>query len=302
MSAYDTLLETAIQSPDASINSLLASITCQEEISQTGEYPTIHEWFEAQVQKTPHAIAVTCGDATITYANLNRRANQLARYLRQKGVGSGQTVGIALNRGREMLVAIFAVMKAGGAYVPLDPSYPGNRLEQMLEEINAPVLITTSKLRDSVPTKGEEVLCIDLDWEQVNREDDSDLHAEVDTEDLAYIIFTSGSTGKPKGVAISHRNLVASTRARFTYYEEPVRAYLMISSFSFDSSVAGIFWTLCSGGNLVLPVDGLHQDPVELIRLVQSHRVTHFLGLPSLYNLMLQEPSAAKMNSLRAVI
>ncbi|MBA4146722.1 MAG: amino acid adenylation domain-containing protein [Verrucomicrobia bacterium] len=301
--AYENLLNHVVNNPETRLReTLITGTPLPVTTAEPEEIQTIHSWIELQVAARPDAIAVTCGKESISYGELNKRANQLARYLKTNGVRKGEFVGISLPRSVEMLVAILGVLKTGGAYVPLDPAYPGERIEQMLAEIQAPVLLANSRTEPGLPSDVSKIVCMDSDWSSISRESDLNLVAEVGPGDIAYAIFTSGSTGRPKGVPITHGNLIFSNKARFSYYEEPVRAYLMISSFSFDSSVAGIFWTLCSGGNLVLPEDELHRDPVELIRAIEQNRVTHFLGLPSLYNLMLHESHADKMGSLREVI
>ncbi len=300
MHSYEALLSQGVEAPQLKLSELFNGVAVPS--PEPENFKTIHEWFEHQASRTPQAVAVTCGENFITYGNLNRRANQLARVLQKRGVGPESLVGVALERSREMLISILAVLKAGGAYVPLDPSYPTERLALMLNEINAPVLVTSQLAKEELPVTASSIICIDSDWESISAEADSDLEPTSASDNAAYVIFTSGSTGKPKGVVVTQGNLVQSNKARFTYYEEPIRAYVMISSFSFDSSVAGIFWTLCSGGNLVLPEQGLHQDPSELIRAIQKNRATHFLGLPSLYKLLLQQASPEAISTLRTVI
>ena len=260
---------------------------------------SVVELFEKQAMRTPDQHAVTCGNVSVSYAELNRRANGWAHELRRAGVGPEVPVGLCVERSIEMVVGILAILKSGGAYVPLDPSYPRERLAFMLEEIEAPVLLTQKKFEKLLPAGNAKKLFLD---EPLASLDVNPQSAIQNPQSLAYVIFTSGSTGKAKGVQVTHGNLLRSTAARLSYYREPLKSYLLVSSFSFDSSVAGIFWTLAAGGTLVLPEEGLQQDPLELIRLIERNQVSHFLSLPSLYQLLLQEKKVERLASLRTVI
>jgi hypothetical protein len=165
------------------------------------DYPThkcIHELFETQVERCPDAAALVFEDTKLTYRELNRRANQLAHYLRKLGLGPESLVGICMKRSMEMVVAVLGVLKAGGAYVPLDPSYPNERLTLMLEDADIRVLLTQQSVAKSLPEHGAQMVCMDLDWERIALEKDSDPLAAAGPESLAYVIYTSGSTGKPK--------------------------------------------------------------------------------------------------------
>jgi amino acid adenylation domain-containing protein len=263
----------------------------------------INQLFEDQAGRTPEHAAAIFNEQRLTYAELNARANQLARHLRKLGAGPEVRVGIFLERSPEMVLAILAVLKAGATYVPLDPSYPEERLSFMIEDANASVLLTVEEQADRLPVNWGYVVCIDSDWSTISLESAENLAPIAVADNAAYVIYTSGSTGRPKGVVITHRNLVSSTLARLAYYTEPVSSFLLLPSFAFDSSVAVIFWTLCSnGGALVLPVAGAQRDPAYLARLIEEQQVSHVLCLPSLYSLLLaQEPSIA-ISCLRTVI
>ena len=197
-----------------------------------------------------------------------------------------------MERSPELVVGLLGVLKAGGAYVPLDPSYPGDRLEWMLSDSGIRVLLTEPALLDRLPPHAAEVLCLDGDGAACASEPEDDPEVGATLDDLAYVIYTSGSTGRPKGVLVSHRNLAHSTHARFLYYREPVAGFLLVSSLAFDSSVAGLFWTLAQGGTLVLPRQGEQGDPARLARLIQDHRLSHVLSVPSLFALLLAEAPA----------
>jgi amino acid adenylation domain-containing protein/FkbM family methyltransferase len=263
---------------------------------------TIYQLFEEQTSRTPNAIAVTFENQSLTYDTLNRRANQLAHYLRREGIGPNTCVALMVERSLEMMVGMFGILKAGGAYVPLDPTYPQDRIGLILEDAQAPLILTQNHLIDGLPQHQTKTLRLDADWEEIARESDLNPIALSAPEDLAYVIYTSGSTGRPKGVLVSQRNLVHSTQTRMAYYEEAMTSFLLLSSFSFDSSVAGIFWTLCQGGNLCLPAEGVQMDLPRLAELIERRHISHLLCLPSLYSLLLQQTLTSRLSSLRCVI
>jgi amino acid adenylation domain-containing protein len=267
----------------------------------------IHQLFERQVDSRRNTPAVIFEDSQLTYGALDASANQLARHLRQLGVGPEEPVAVCVERSVEMMVALLGILKAGGAYVPLDPGSPPERLSFFLQDAGARVLLTQERLLDRIAeVAGKQpdvrILCLDRDWPVVVRQSEEPIRSGVTSENLAYIIYTSGSTGQPKGVLVSHRNLVHSTEARFSYYEQPVRAFLLLSSFAFDSSVAGIFWTLCSGGSLILPDAERQHDPSYLAQLIERGGVSHLLSLPSVYELLLDQASAETLGELEAAI
>ncbi|HEX8189578.1 MAG TPA: amino acid adenylation domain-containing protein [Pyrinomonadaceae bacterium] len=269
------------------------------------EYPRglcLHQLFEEQATRTPAAVAVVYEEQQLSYGELNGRANRLARHLRGRGVAPGARVGILMERSPEMVAAILATLKAGGAYVPLDAEYPRERLAFMLEDAGVAVLLAQERLLGVLPAHGAQVVCVDTGWEAVAAESGDDVESGVAPSDLAYVIYTSGSTGRPKGVMITHRNVVQFVHARFDYYREEVRAFLLLMSHAFDGSVAGIFWTLCQGGALVLPREGVQHDLNELSALVARHEVSHVITLPSLYALILGETRPDALRGLRAVM
>ena len=262
----------------------------------------IHQLFEEQAERTPEAIAVVYEDQQLTYRELNVRANQLAHYLRQLGVGPEIPVGLYIERSLDMVVGLLGVLKAGGAYVPLDPTYPKDRLAFLLQDTQMSVLLTQERLLRGLPEHTARVICLDAEWEAIAQENSENVISEVMANNLASIIYTSGSTGRPKGVLVTHQNLVHSTIARTTYYKEPVNSFLLLSSFAFDSSVAGIFWTLCQGGLLVLPRAGFQMEISHLAELIAQNHVSHLLSLPSLYMLLLEQAKPQYLISLRTVI
>ncbi|MBW4630833.1 MAG: amino acid adenylation domain-containing protein [Iphinoe sp. HA4291-MV1] len=308
---FNKLVESAVKNPEAAISELeiLSDRHLRQllvEFNQTqADYPQnkcIHKLFEEQAEQTPNNIAVIFSDEKLTYRELNQSANQIAHYLQRLGVKPDVLVGICVERSLEMIVGILGILKAGGAYVPLDPAYPKERLAFILEDTQTPVLLTQQRLLESLPAYNAQTICLDAAWEIIAQESDENLALKTCPENLAYVIYTSGSTGKPKGVQITHQNLVHSTTARITYYQESVTSFLLLSSFAFDSSVAGIFWTLCSGGILCLPQEGLQLEIPKLVELIAQNHISHLLSLPSLYALLLQETKPEQLTSLCSVI
>ncbi len=306
---FHKLVESAVKNSEAAISELdiLGDRTLHKllfEFNQTdANYPQnkcIHQLVEEQAERTPNNIAVAFQDEQLTYAELNARANKVAHYLQKLGVGAEVLVGICVERSPEMLVGILGILKAGGAYVPIDPTYPQERLAFILEDTRTSILLTQHRLLDRLPVHNAQTICLDTNWD-IAQESEENPTWKICAENLAYIIYTSGSTGKPKGVQVTHQNLVHSTTARLAYYQE-ITSFLLLSSFAFDSSVAGIFWTLCSGGILYLPEEGLQREVPKLIELIAQNHISHLLSLPSLYALILQQAKPEQLVSLRAVI
>ena len=308
---WQTLLAGAVVAPDRSIAELpLLTDPERQQIvvdwnSTRVEYPKnqcVHELFDVQVERVPDSIALKFKDEEMTYGELGVRSNKLARYLQNLGAGPDVPVGLYLGRSPEMVVGLIAALKAGAACLPLDPAYPMDRLSFMLADTRAPILLTTTELEPQLPQHGVRVVCLDADPQLRSMQESPIAASRVSPDDLAYIIYTSGSTGRPKGVQVTHGGLVNSTLARSTYYKDPVGSFLLLPSFAFDSSLAGIFWTLGTGGTLVLPPDESRCDLTELVDLMVRHGVSHVLCVPTLYRQLLQEASLDRVSSLRVAI
>ncbi|RCX18353.1 amino acid adenylation domain-containing protein [Anaerobacterium chartisolvens] len=214
----------------------------------------IHELFEARVEQSPDSIAAAFEEKTLTYRQLNEKANQLAHLLQEKGVGPEKVVGIITERSIESIVGILGILKAGGCYLPIDPAYPNERLEFMLEDAGVSILVTGQQLLEKLPSayKGE-VVCLDRDSALVAAKPSTNPNSGVKPQNLAYIIYTSGSTGKPKGVMVEHKGLCNLTEAQIREFNlSPSSRVLQFASLSFDASVSEIFTTLISGATLFM--------------------------------------------------
>jgi amino acid adenylation domain-containing protein len=258
---FKTLLEAVAENPDHRLSEL-PLLTTEERRRTLADwnateagYPTgcLHELVAQQAAKRPNALAVEFRDESLTYAQLDQRANQLAHELIARGAGPGSLVGICVNRSLELVVALLGVLKSGAAYVPIDPSHPANRQAFLLEDAQVPVLLTQASLVAGLPEHDAEVVCLDRDWPLIGRRSANPVDVETDPDQLAYVIYTSGSTGKPKGVEIAHRsvvNLVTHMSERPGLDEHDTVANLTTPAF--DLSVPDWYLPLCHGARLVI--------------------------------------------------
>jgi amino acid adenylation domain-containing protein len=253
----------------------------------TREYPhdkCIHQLFEEQVKRTPDAIAVVFEGEQLTYLELNEKANQLAHYLQELGVGPEVLVGICVERSFEMIVGLLGVFKAGGAYVPLDPAYPFERLSFMLEDSSVPVLLTQSKLVEKkLPPHSARVVYLDSDWEEIAFHSKENPSSTVTPDHLAYVIYTSGSTGKPKGALLAHRGLCNLATAQIQLFDVQADSrILQFASFSFDASVWEVVLALVSGATLVMAKRESLMPGSALTRLLRDEAITMVILPPSI--------------------
>jgi amino acid adenylation domain-containing protein len=245
----------------------------------------LQELFSEQARLHPQRIALSVNGQRLSYAELDARSNQVANALRGQGVTPDEIVAVYGQRSLEMVIALLGTLKAGAAYLPLDPNYPIERLAFMLADTGARHVLACRTLPDALP--GERTISL-MPGAEVWSAAQTRPEPQGDSANLAYVIYTSGSTGKPKGVMISHANAVASTLARNAFYRQPLRGFLMLSSFSFDSSVAGVFWALGQGATLCLPDEDSYKDPAQLAALIQREEISHYLTLPSYHAQILE--------------
>ncbi|MEA5505979.1 amino acid adenylation domain-containing protein [Halotia wernerae UHCC 0503] len=263
----------------------------------------LHHLIEEQVEKTPDAIAVVFADEKLTYRELNNRANQLAHYLQLFGVKAEERVCICLERSLEMVVGLLGILKAGGVYVPIDPSYPLERLVFLLEDSQAPLLLTQQEILTKLPTYQGQAICLDTDWENIAQYSKDNPNTKITSDNLAYIIYTSGSTGKPKGAMNTHQGICNRLLwMQQAYQLTAIDTVLQKTPFSFDVSVWEFFWTLITGARLVIAKPEGHKDSVYLVNLIAEKSITTLHFVPSMLQVFLETPGVEKIKSLTRFI
>lgn len=309
--SFETLLEGIVALPTQRIDQLpLLDAAAQRAMLALGneaaaphfETDCLHTLFERQAERAPDAVAVTFETESLSYAELNHLANQLAHQLRKLGVGPGALVAIAVERGLAMLTGLLAILKTGGAYVPLDPAYPEERLAYMLEDSKPVALLTQQSLLDQLPALSIPTLLLDDDaaWAQ---ESESNLDVTGLTPNhLAYVIYTSGSTGQPKGVMVEHGSvsrLLASTEAHFHFDASDV--WTLFHSYAFDFSVWEIWGALAYGGHLVVVPLSCARSPGDLYALLCREKVTVLNQTPSAFRALIGAQDSSP-HHLRCII
>lgn len=287
-----TLLRSISEKPESRLSEL-PILTEEErnrilvEWNQTScPYPKdkcLHQLIEAQVESLSGNPAVVHENRELTYREFNTRANQLAHYLRQSGVGPNVRVGLCLQPGLDFAVAVFAILKSGGACVPLDPKYPPERLAYMLQDVEAPLVITQKGVLPETAREGREILLLAEEAETLSRQPRTNPDSAVRPSDIAYVIYTSGSTGKPRGVLLTHTGLVNyNVNAALLYGVRPEDRVLQFCSVSFDIALEEIFITWLSGATLVLRPEQMPLAVPEFLEWIGGERVT-VLDLPTAY-------------------
>ncbi|MCU1242055.1 MAG: amino acid adenylation protein [Candidatus Acidoferrum typicum] len=257
-----------------------------------GEYPRdkcVHELIEEQAARNPNAVAVSSEGNSLTYSELDKRANQLARHLIKIGVTPGSLVGIALDRSLDLLVGLLGIWKAGAAYLPLDAAYPRDRIAFIMEETSLATLVTHSKLVPNLPLFDTRPICLDRDWVLIERERETCPAINLDPSSVAYTIYTSGSTGKPKGVEVTHRNvanLLWSMRETPGLHDRD--RLVAVTTLSFDIAALELFLPLISGAHLILASRETAQDPRLLIELLDESKATAMQATPATWRLLLE--------------
>ncbi|MBW4506986.1 MAG: amino acid adenylation domain-containing protein [Scytonematopsis contorta HA4267-MV1] len=301
ISNFQTLLENIVANPEQRINQLSLLTASEQErllfkLNQTYvDYPQetfLHQLFEQQVERTPDSFALISQSEKLTYRQLNHRANQLASYLQKKGITEETLVAICLERSVDAVVVILAVLKVGGAYIPLDPSYPIERLNFMLSDSKASVLITQEKLLKKLSLSAAKIICLDIHKDEIAQESQENPIITSKADSLAYIIYTSGSTGTPKGVLGTHRGTVNGLHWLWkTYPFTPGEVCCQKTAISFVDSVWEIFAPLLQGISTVIIPDATVLDTQLFIEALAYHKVTRIILVPSLLRLLLDNYS-----------
>jgi amino acid adenylation domain-containing protein len=271
----------------------------------------LHELIERQAQRTPSATAVVSGDLHLSYEELDRRANRLARHLRWLGCGPESRVGVAIERSLELAIALVGILKAGAVYVPLDPDYPRERLAFMLGDFlggeRTPLLLSQERFaalcREAAAGQPLTLIRLDADWHAVGREHGESLPHELDPDNLAYVIYTSGSTGRPKGAMNIHKAIVNRLLwMQETYTLTGQDRVLQKTPLSFDVSVWEFFWPLMTGACLVMARPGGHKDAAYLVDEIERQGITTLHFVPSMLQVFLEEQGLARCRPVRQVM
>ena len=292
------VLERSVAEPDAAIRSLalLGGAEKRQLLTEWNAtqqaYPSdasLADLIDAQARRTPAACAVSCAGQTLPYDELRTRSNQLAHRLQREGIGPDVLVGVCLERSVDLVVGLLGILKAGGAYVPLDPSYPRERLQLMLDDSGAPVLLTSVPLQDVVGTERVKTICIDRDWPEIARESVEAPVVNAGPERLAYVIYTSGSTGVPKGVEIPHRavvNFLCSMQKSPGI--SPDDRLLAVTTLSFDIAGLEIYLPLITGARVVLATREVAVDAFALMRTLIEEGITVMQATPATWQALIQ--------------
>lgn len=248
----------------------------------------VHHIFEEQAKSTPDTIAVVFEDKTLTYHELNQKANQLASYLQNLGVKPETLVGLYIERSMEMLIGLLGILKSGGVYVPLDPTYPQERLTYMLINAQISILLTQQSLQSNLTNYQGKLLHLDSDWKNIASQPNQKSTTLVEPTNLAYVIYTSGSTGKPKGVQITHRSLFNFLKAMQTSLNVTKQDILLaVTTISFDISALELYLPLLVGGRIILASQKDTNDGLSLLKLLEQYDITMMQATPSTWQMLL---------------
>lgn len=306
---FQTLLEGIVAHPEQRLSQLpllteqeerlLTTLSAEANLHSLGTQKetapgssSFHRLFEVQVQQTPAALAATAGRGQLTYQELNARANQLAHYLRELGVGPEARVGLSMERSLDLIVGIIGILKAGGCYVPLDPGYPRERIAFLVEDAHLSLVLCHERLRERLSGAAQRLVCVDSEWERIAQHSQGNLAGGATEDNLAYVIYTSGSTGKPKGVMVTHRGLSNYLLwSKNAYQADKGRGAPVHSAITFDLTVTSLFTPLLCGRTVVLvPEEGAEAFPLRnvlgdesglsFVKLTPAHLELVANGLP----------------------
>ena len=292
---FERLLEGIVADPQRPISELpmLSEAERHRLVVQyndtAADYPRqcVHELFAAQAARTPDAIALVCAEVQLSYGELDRRANRLAHYLRERGVGPEVVVGLCVERSAAMVIGVLGILKAGGAYLPLEPSYPPERLAYMLSDAKALLLLTRTQLAERLPPHPAQLVCLDAHWQDIARQPAAAPPAPTTPDNLAYVIYTSGSTGRPKGVLGIHRTIANRLHWDATG-DTAGEVYAQKTAAGFINSLWEIFMPLVRGQSAMVVPEATTRDPDALTALLALTAATRIVVVPSMLRALLE--------------
>ncbi|HEX4373581.1 MAG TPA: amino acid adenylation domain-containing protein, partial [Puia sp.] len=321
MDAFESLLKEIIKTPDSKTDDLLLFVQkkLNERASENNdnrtaekkyrelpeldiENKTVVDVFLEQVELTPNKIAVAFEEKELSYRELNEASDQLANYLRERGVKAETLVPICITRSLEMIIGILGIMKAGGAYVPIDPEYPDDRINYMLSDVEGDIVLSNTACKSRIPSN-KNIIELDGDWKKISKSSKENIRRTPKPHDLAYVIYTSGSTGKPKGVMNEHIGLLnrliwAQNYFKLTHED----AVLQKTTFCFDVSVWELIWPLLVGTKLVFAKPGGHKDSDYLKSVIEEEKITTIHFVPSMLDLFLFDLEQNECKSVKKVL
>jgi len=312
LESLEALLVSISERPDGDLLALPMLSSAEQErvlrgLNDTdieyGPEECIHTMFERQVEKTPDAIALVFEGQTMTYRELNERANQVAHYLKRAGVGPDVRVGVCMDRSLEMLIAIYGVLKTGGVYVPVDPYHPQERQAFTMEDSQVPLMLTQERWLAHLPSVGFEVICLDTEWSKFAAESTENPVETFSADNMISILYTSGSTGKPKGVISTHRGICNLLRwMQEVFGLTPDDRHILKTPYSFDVSAWELFWPLVNGARLVIAKPEGHKDSAYLVKLAQEQEITTIVFAPSMMQLFLEEHGVENCTTIKRAL
>jgi amino acid adenylation domain-containing protein len=312
-SHYRTLLHWIAENPDQVVAEL-PMLLPEEQEKIVNEWnrtdllftrgKCLHEVFQEQARRTPAAPALRFEDSTLSYAELERRTNQLAHFLVREGVTAETRVALCLERSPEMVISILAVLKGGGAYVPLDPDYPQQRLALMLQDAAPVAVLAQARFLQCIPQElRHRVICPDHDWDVIAQQPETAPASDVNERNVAYVIYTSGSTGAPKGVSNEHRSVLNHLFwLQERYPLDSTDRVMLKTPYTFDVSVPELFWPLMTGACLVVARPNGHKDPDYMAECMERDKITTVRFVPSMLQVFLEAEGVERCTSLKRVI